>query len=518
MAKLWRSTFIFSGMTMLSRIMGLVRDVVLMNIFGASALMDAFLVAFKIPNFLRRLFAEGAFAQAFVPILSEYKIQQSFQQVQILISRTSGSLLVILMTLTVSVMALAPYVVMIFAPGFIGASKFLLTVELLRITFPYLLFISMTAFAGSILNSYDSFAAPAFAPVLLNICFITAALVIAPMMDPPIMALAWAVFVAGILQFLLQVPALWRRKLLVPPKVDFQHEGVRRILKLMLPALFGVSVTQINLLLNTIFASMMQTGSVSWLYAGERMSELPMGLIGVAIGTVILPSLSAQQAKNDDVAFRHTLDWAAKIIILVGVPASLALFILSKPIMYALFMHGEFGLHDAHMGALALKALSGGILAFMLIKIFAPALFAIQNTKTPVKIALIAVISNIIFSVILIYLFKQVFLIPTHTALALASTLAAFVNAGLLYLHLHQKNIFRFGRHWRKIICQYGFANIVMVLGLLMMPVLLSFNASTASQLLRIGYLLMLCVFGALIYAGALLLTGFRPKDLKHEV
>lgn len=500
---------------MLSRILGLVRDVVLMNIFGAGALMDAFLVAFKIPNFLRRLFAEGAFSQAFVPVLSEYKTNKSLQEVQILISRASGSLLVILMTLTVAVIALSPLVVMLFAPGFEG-DKFDLTVHLLRITFPYLLFISMTAFAGSILNSYQHFAMPAFAPVLLNICFIVAALLVAPHLEKPIMSLAWAVFVAGILQFMLQVPELWRRKLLVPPKVGFGHEGVQRILKLMLPALFGVSVTKINLLLNTIFASLMQTGSVSWLYAGERMSELPLGLIGVAIGTVILPSLSAQQAKNDTTAFKATLDWAAKVIVLVGVPASIALFMLSDIMIQALFMHGEFTARDAKMSALSLKALAGGVLAFMLIKIFAPGFFARQDTKTPVKIGIIAVVSNIVFSIVLILLFKHVLHIPQHAALALASTLAAFVNAGLLYFNLHKSNVFRFGKHWRKIILQYGMANIAMIIALFALQAYVLPNTLEISQFQRVLYLVGLCLVGAVCYGVALLLTGFRPSQLKQ--
>lgn len=514
MAKLWKSTFIFSSMTMLSRIMGMVRDVVLMNIFGAGALMDAFLVAFKIPNFLRRLFAEGAFSQAFVPVLSEYKTNKGLQEVQVLISHTSGSLLIILLILTCAVLTLSPVVVKIFAPGFDG-NQFELTVELLRITFPYLLFISMTAFAGSILNSYQHFAMPALAPVFLNLSFIVAALVVAPHLPKPIMALGWAVFFAGIIQFALQLPELWKRKLLVPPKVDFKHEGVRRILKLMLPALFGVSVTQINLLLNTIFASLMQTGSVSWLYAGERMSELPMGLIGVAIGTVILPSLSAQTAAKDTIAFKNTLDWAAKVILLVGIPASTALFLLSDILIQTLFMHGEFDQLDAKMSALSLKALAGGVMAFMLIKIFAPGFFARQDTKTPVKIGIISVVSNIVFSIMFIYIFKIID-IPLHVALALSSTCAAFVNAGLLYYHLHKQNIFRFGKHWKKILSQYLFANTVMIAVLLGCTFFVFNNSLEVSQWQRIIYLGCLCVVGAVSYALALLATGFRPNQLRQ--
>lgn len=512
-SKLFRSTMVVSSMTMISRVLGLVRDMVLMSVFGAGGLMDAFLVAFKIPNFLRRLFAEGAFSQAFVPVLSEYKERFTIQEVQILISRTSGALLMILSMLTVVVILAAPWVITLFAPGFADSpDKFATASELLRLTFPYLLFISMTAFAGSILQSYGRFAAPAFAPVLLNLCMISAALIFAPMFSKPIMALGYAVAIAGLLQFMIQLPQLWQQKLLVAPKVNFKHEGVRRILKLMLPAIFGVSVTQINLLLNTVFASLMMGGSVSWLYAAERLSELPLGLIGVAIGTVILPSLSASEAKKDDVTFRKTLDWAARLIILIGIPAAAALFVLSDVLMQSLFMRGEFLLRDAEMSGLALRSMSGGILGFMLIKIFAPAFFARQDTKTPVKIGVIAVIANMVFSVIFIGVF-YLFELPLHGGLALATTGASFVNAGLLYYFLHKRDLFRFGPHWKKLFAQFGISCAVMVAGLYAM---LPYFPTHSAQWQRIGALLIISAIGAAIYGIVLLIMGFRPRQLKH--
>ncbi|MGP5644747.1 murein biosynthesis integral membrane protein MurJ [Psychrobacter celer] len=512
-SRLFRSTMVVSSMTMLSRILGLVRDVVLLGVFGAGGLMDAFLVAFKIPNFLRRLFAEGAFSQAFVPVLSEYKEKYSLQQVQILVSRTSGALLLVLSMLTVLVILIAPWVVTLFAPGFAEQpDKFAITAELLRLTFPYLLFISMTAFASGILQSYGRFAAPAFAPVLLNLCMIGGALIFAPMFDTPIMALGYAVAIAGLLQFLIQLPQLWQQKLLVAPKVDFKHEGVRRILKLMLPAIFGVSVTQINLLLNTVFASLMIGGSVSWLYAAERMSELPLGLIGVAIGTVILPSLSKSEAQKDDVSFKKTIDWAARLIILVGVPASAALFILADVLMQALFLRGEFTLRDSQMSALALRSMAGGILGFMLIKIFAPAFFARQDTKTPVKIGIISVFANMIFSVVFIGIFYFLEM-PLHGGLALATTGAAFVNAGLLYYFLYQREIFRFGSHWKKLFAQFAIATSAMVAALYIM---LPYFPTDEAQWQRIIALLVMCAVGAAVYGVVLLATGFRPRQLKH--
>lgn len=510
---MWRSTFIFSAMTMISRILGLVRDMVLLNVFGAGGLFDTFVVAFRIPNFFRRLFAEGAFSQAFIPVLTEYKTQRTLLEVQVLISRVSGALLTILIPLTTLAVIAAPAIMYVYAPGFHNhPEKFDLAVDLFRLTFPYLLFMSLTAFASSILNSYGSFASTAFAPVLLNITQIAAAWWLADYMG--IMALGWAVMAAGFLQLALQIPELWHKKLMVPPKVDFKHEGVIRILKLMLPALFGVSVTQINLLLNTVWASFMQDGSVSWLYTAERMTELPLGLIGIAIASVILPSLSARHAEQDHVKFSNMLDWATKVIVLVGVPASLAMFLLSEPIIQSLFQHGEFDIKDTEMTAWALQGMSGGVLAFMLIKVFAPGFYARQDTKTPVKVGLIAVFANMLLNVVLISTFKWMNWQAAHVALAISSTGSAFVNAGLLYWYLHRHGIYRFQGHWKKTGAQYAFANIAMVLALVGA---LQFYDGQTAQWIRILELLGLCALGAGVYGAALLLVGFRPRHLKHD-
>ena len=511
---LWRSTFIVSAMTMLSRVLGLVRDIVLMNVFGAGKDFDTFVVAFRIPNFFRRLFAEGAFSQAFIPILTEYKTTKLHTEVQILISRVFGCLLLAMSTLTLIAMIAAPAILYLYAPGFHSDPvKFDLAVDMFRLTIPYLMFMSLTAFASSILNSYGSFASPAFSPVLLNLAMIAGAWLLTPYMAEPIMALGWAVVVAGILQLAIQIPELWKKKLLIPPRVDFKHEGVDRILKLMLPALFGVSVTQINLLLNTIWASFMQDGSVSWLYSAERMTELPLGLIGVAIGTVILPSLSMSKAEEDQAKFRRMLDWGARIIVLVGVPASIALFMLSTPIIQALFQHGAFDVRDTQMTAMALQCMSGGVLAFMLIKVFAPGFYAIQDTKTPVRVGLIAVATNAILNIVFIGIFKLIDWQAEHMALAIASSGSALVNAGLLYFYLHKRDIFRFGAHWKKLFIQFAVANIVMIVALWYG---LTWYDGNASQWLRIVEVVGLCVLGVVAYAVGLLVTGFRPRQLKH--
>ncbi len=511
---LWRSTFIVSAMTMLSRVLGLIRDMVLLNVFGAGKDFDTFVVAFRIPNFFRRLFAEGAFSQAFIPVLTEYKTTKLHAEVQILISRVFGCLLMVMSLLTLISMIIAPVILYVYAPGFHSdPAKFNLAVDMFRLTIPYLMFMSLTAFASSILNSYGSFASPAFSPVLLNVAMIAGAWWLTPYMAEPIMALGWAVVAAGVLQLAIQIPELWKKKLLIPPKVDFKHEGVDRILKLMLPALFGVSVTQINLLLNTIWASFMQDGSVSWLYSAERMTELPLGLIGVAIGTVILPSLSMSKAEQDQAKFRRMLDWAARVIVLVGVPASIALFMLSTPIIQALFQHGAFDARDTQMTALALQCMSGGVLAFMLIKVFAPGFYAIQDTKTPVRVGLMAVAANAILNIIFIGIFKLINWQAEHMALAIASSGSALVNAGMLYFYLHKKDIFRFGAHWKKLFIQFAIANIAMIAALWCA---LNWYDGSVSQWIRILEVVGLCLVGVIAYAVALLASGFRPRHLKH--
>ncbi|MEN8424354.1 murein biosynthesis integral membrane protein MurJ [Acinetobacter junii] len=511
---LWRSTIIVSAMTMLSRVLGLVRDIVLLNVFGAGKDFDTFVVAFRIPNFFRRLFAEGAFSQAFIPVLTEYKTSKTHAEVQILISRVFGCLLTAMSLLTFVAMVAAPAIIYLYAPGFHNdPEKFDLAVDMFRLTIPYLMFMSLTAFASSILNSYGSFASPAFSPVLLNIAMIAGAWWLTPFMAEPIMALGWAVVVAGVLQLAIQIPELWKKNLLIPPKVDFKHEGVDRILKLMLPALFGVSVTQINLLLNTIWASFMQDGSVSWLYSAERMTELPLGLIGVAIGTVILPSLSARHAEQDQAKFKSMIDWAAKIIMLVGIPASIALFMLSTPIIQALFQRGEFTLEDTHMTALALQCMSAGVISFMLIKVFAPGFYAQQDTKTPVRVGLMAVAANAILNVVFIGFFKLIDWHAEHMALALASSGSALVNAGMLYFYLHKRNIYRFGAHWKKLGFQFLVANMTMIAAL---AYALTWYQGDIAQWLRIAEVVGLCVLGVAAYIIGLLITGFRPRHLKH--
>ncbi|MFT6388022.1 MAG: putative peptidoglycan lipid II flippase [Cellvibrionaceae bacterium] len=503
-------------MTMLSRVFGLARDVVFAHLIGAQSGADAFFVAFKIPNFLRRLFAEGAFAQAFVPVLSEYREKGTKEAVQGLIDRVCGCLGVTLFLLTLMVIIGAPVVTTIFAPGFWNDPyKFDLAQQMLRITFPYLLLISLTGFAGAILNSYDRFAVPAFTPVLLNVCLITAAIWVSPYFDPPVLALAWGVLIAGMVQLAFQIPFLWKLRLLPKPKVDFKDEGVKRVLLLMAPAIFGVSVSQINLLLDTVLASFLPTGSISWLYYSDRLVELPLGIIAIALGTVILPSLSRQHVTEDTAKFSSTIDWALRWILLIALPASVALFILAQPILSTLFEYGKTSATDIAMSSFSLKAYSLGLLAFMLIKVLAPGYFSRQDTKTPVKIGIIAMGVNMLLNLLLVIPFHFIWQIG-HVGLALATSLAAFLNAGLLYRGLRKGDVYRPAVGWGLYFFRLLVANSVMALTLIVG--LNHFEPWFELEVMqRIVSVVSICILGLLVYIFVLFLLGFRLKDVKQQ-
>ncbi|NRP46098.1 putative peptidoglycan biosynthesis protein MurJ [Marinobacterium sp. xm-m-312] len=506
---LLRSSAVVGIMTMISRVLGLIRDVVVAGYFGASGASDAFFVAFKIPNFLRRLFAEGAFAQAFVPVLSEYRSQRDLTAVQFLVNRTAGSLGSVLLLVTLVGSLGSPLLAMLFAPGFYmsGSESFGLAADMLRITFPYLMLISLTAFCGAILNSYERFAVPAFTPVLLNLCLIGSAVYLSPMFDPPIMALAWGVLMAGTVQLLFQLPFLARLRLLPVPQAGWKDEGVRRILKLMLPALFGVSVAQINLLLDTVLASFLQTGSVSWLYYSDRLAELPLGVFGIAIATVILPSLSRKHAEKSGEEFAKMLDWAVRMVLLIGIPSAVALILLAEPLLTTLFHYGEMTDRDVSMAAMSLRAYGLGLLAFMLIKVLAPGYFSRQDTKTPVKIAVKAMVANMVFNLILIFPLA-------HAGLALATALSAFMNAGWLLHGLIKQGVFKWQTGWLRWSMQLLFANALMaVVILLFAPVASDWLSAGLWQ--RVEWMFLLVAGAVLVYCASLILSGVRIRHLR---
>lgn len=503
-----RDTAVVSAMTLLSRILGFARDLILARLFGAGFAMDAFFVAFKIPNFLRRLFAEGAFSLAFVPVIGEYRAQRDHDAVRTLVGRVAGTLVGILVIVSIVGVLGAPVVVGIFAPGFLDEpEKFELTVRMLRVTFSYILFISLAAFASGILNTYGRFAIPAFAPVLLNVVLIAAAWWVAPQLETPVMALAWAVAVGGVVQLLAMLPALRKLRLLVRPRWGWRHEGVRRILRLMGPAVLGSSVAQINLLLDTLIASFLVTGSVSWLYYSDRMVEFPLGVFGIALSTVILPSLSRTHAQAEPQVFRRILDQALRWVVLLGTPAALGLLLLSGPIMVALFQYDQFGAHDARMAALSLMALSLGLPAFILVKVLAPAFYARQDTRTPVRIAVTAMIANMGLN--LAFVLPMVYFgIPgPHAGLALATAAASWLNAYLLYRRLRAEGVYMPLAGWRPVLLR------VLVAGLLM-GALLWYGASDLQQWLdragthRLMGLGLLILLAGAVYLGVLQLLG----------
>jgi putative peptidoglycan lipid II flippase len=512
---LLRSSFMISLLTMLSRVLGLVRDMSFSYFIGLGAATDPFYIAFRIPNFLRRLFAEGAFSQAFVPVLSEYRQKRSLQDVRDLIDRVSGVLGSSLIAVTVIAVVAAPAVTAVFAPGFIGQdSKFALTSNLIRITFPYLFLISMTGFSGAILNSYGRFGAPAFAPVLLNVVLIGAAFVSTRLFQEPSYALAWGVLIAGVAQWIFQWPFLIKLDLLPRPRWAPRDEGVRRVLKLMVPALFGVSVSQINLLLDTVIASFLPAGSVSWLYMSDRLHELPLGVFAVAISTVILPSLSRNAALADGGNFSRTLDWALRLILLIGMPASMALLVIGHSIQTTLFRYGKTTALDVQMSSYALMAVSTGLSAFMLIKILAPGFYARQDMKTPVRIGIISMVANMLFNLLLVVPLHMYFRLG-HVGLAAAMSLSAWLNAGLLARGLVQKGIFQPQAGWGRFGMQLGCATLALGLVLFALDHPLAEQWQGWLWWQRLPVLGGICAAGFAAYASVLYAFGMRVRHLR---
>ncbi len=504
--QLIKSTVVVSSMTMISRILGFIRDMLFARIFGVDSGTDAFFVAFKIPNFLRRLFAEGAFAQAFVPVLSDYKQQGSKTALKRFIDRTAGTLALSLMLVTIMGVVAAPVLISIFAPGFLWEGKqYDLAVQMLRITFPYLFFISSVAFAGGILNSHGKFAVPAFTPVFLNVCMIGAAIWLAPLMPDPVVALAWGVFAAGVVQLLFQFPALMRLGLMPQLRWGFADEGVKRIMKLMLPAIFGVSITQINLLLDTLIASFLAAGSVSWLYYSDRLVEFPLGVFGIALATVILPSLSRDHAADDPVAFSRSLDWGLRLVLLIGVPASIGLFLLAEPMLSTLFQYEAFGVEDVQLAGKSLRAYSVGLLGFILVKVLVPGFTSRKDTRTPVRFGIYAMIANMVMNIVLVFPLA-------HAGLALATSLGAFFNASLLLNRLLSKKIYRPGKNWRIFILRIILANEMMaVLLYYFIDATLWFDWPATERALELGLWIGVA---ASVYAVTLWVSGFRLRHL----
>nr|WP_232313527.1 murein biosynthesis integral membrane protein MurJ [Enterovibrio coralii] len=504
-------------MTMVSRVMGLVRDVVIANLMGAGAAADVFFFANKIPNFLRRLFAEGAFSQAFVPVLAEYQASDDKSKTRELIAYVSGTLGVLVTIVTLVGVIASPVITALFGMGWFvdwlndgpSAHKFELASLILKVTFPYLWFITFVALSGSILNTLGRFAVSSFTPVFLNIAMITAAIFIAPHMEQPEIGLGIGVFLGGLVQFAFQLPFLYREGMLVRPKWGWSHPGVTKIRTLMIPALFGVSVSQINLLLDTFIASFLATGSISWLYYSDRLLEFPLGLFGIAIATVILPALSKKHVEQSSGQFASTMDWGVRMVLLLGAPAMIGMIVLAKPMLMVLFMRGEFGASDVDAASLSLIAYSSGLLNFMLIKVLAPGYYARQDTKTPVRYGIVAMVSNMVFNLIFAYFYGYV-------GLAMATALSAFVNAALLYRGLHKQGVYRISK-------ETALFALRLLVGVVVMGSLVWWLMPSNAQWLMMSLwertynLSGLIVAGAGAYLASLMILGLRPRHLRAE-
>ncbi|HYG56132.1 MAG TPA: murein biosynthesis integral membrane protein MurJ [Burkholderiales bacterium] len=506
---LLRALFAVSSLTMVSRILGYARDFFIARLFGAGLATDAFFVAFKIPNLLRRLFAEGAFSQAFVPILAEQK-NRNPEEVRGLIDRVATLLFLALVLAAALGMAAAPLIIYATAPGFAAdPDKFALTVELLRITFPYIVFISLVALSAGILNTWNRFGVPAITPALLNIAFIVGAAFFASWFDPPVRVLAWAVFAGGLLQLAFQVPFLVRLGLLPRWRLDLAHPGVRRILTLMAPAAFGVSVSQISLLINQVFASFLQTGSVSWLYYADRLMELPAGVLGVAVGTILLPSLSKYHATANQAEYARLLDWGLRITVILAVPSAVALAVLALPLIATLFQYGRFSDADAWMTRQALVAYSAGLVGMILIKILAPGFYARQNVTTPVKIGL--------FTLVATQAMNFAFIVPLkHAGLALAIGLGACLNAALLYFFLRKSRFYEPQPGWPVFLLKV-LASVVFMAIVLFTSMGDAGWWLAAPWQLKVPAVLGLVALGTAAYGACLLLFGFRPRDFSRR-
>ncbi|HDX8374272.1 TPA: murein biosynthesis integral membrane protein MurJ [Aeromonas dhakensis] len=513
--KLIKSGMIVSGMTLASRVMGLVRDVVIANLLGAGVAADVFFFANRIPNFLRRLFAEGAFNQAFVPVMTEYKKKGDESEVRELLAAVAGTLGGIVTVVTLLGVLGSGVLTALFGWGWFwdwlhggpAAEKFEMASLMLKITFPYLWFITFTAMAGAILNTFGRFGVSSFTPIFLNITMIAAAWWISPWLDNPELALAIGVFLGGLVQFLFQFPFLRQLNMLVWPKWGWHHPGVVKIRTLMIPALFGVSVSQINLLVNTMLASFLATGAISYLYYSDRLLEFPLGMFGVAISTVILPALAKKHVDADPADFSRTMDWGVRMVMLLGLPAMVGIAVLREPILRVLFMRGEFGLHEVSMSSASLLASTTGLLSLMLIKVLAPGYYARQDTRTPVRIGMISMAANMVCNLLFIYPLGYV-------GLALSTACSGTLNAALLFRGLHQQSVYRPSRHTGVFCLKLLTASLLMGGVLLYLsPDLAQWGAWHMSKATM--QLAMLLVVGGAIYAGALLALGIRPRDLR---
>jgi len=526
-----RGLLSFSSMTMVSRVLGLARDIAMSHVFGASAATDAFVIAFRIPNFMRRLFAEGSFSTAFVPVFTEVKETRSHDELRELTSRVAGTLGGVLLLVTALGIIFAPQLAVVFAPGAVHeAHKFSLIVDLLRLTFPYLLFVSLTALAGGVLNSFHRFGLPAVAPVILNVCMIAGSLWLAPRLRVPITALGWAVLAAGVLQLLFLLPAMRGLGLLSLPRWGWRHPWVRRIMRLMVPTLFGASVGQVNLLLDTVLITLLVTGSQTWMYQSTRFLELPLGVFGVALGTVILPSLSRHHVGTDRAGFSRALDWGVRITLLISVPATCALLLLAEPLVSTFFQNGQYTAFDTRMTTMSTLALSCGVPAYALVKVLLPGFYSRQDTRTPVRAALVSLVTNMLFNVVFVLLLFAWWATPAqrqlgwlggiaqvpglHVGLAAASVASNYLQFFLLWRWLKRAGVYDrqpgWARHWLRLGVSCAAMVAVLLAGRWLWPDWIQVPVGV-----RVWHLAVLVLAGGAAYVAALFGCGFRLRELR---
>ncbi|WMY96952.1 MAG: murein biosynthesis integral membrane protein MurJ [Arsenophonus sp.] len=495
-----------SSMTMFSRMLGFIRDAIIARFFGVGVETDAFVISFRLPNLLRRIFAEGAFSQAFVPILAEYKNKKSDNETRTFISNIAGFLILVLAVITLIGMFSAPWIIYIVTPGFSEISnKFDLIFSLLKITFPYIFFISLVSLTGVVLNTWSCFTVPAFTPVFLNISMIIAVLFLAPYCTPPILALGWGILIGGILQLFYQLPFLQKIGMLVLPRISFTNKDMWRMIKLMGPLVISASISQISLIMNTMFASFLREGSVSWMYYADRLMELPNGVLGVGLGTILLPSLAKSVSIGDNKEYQRLINLGLKLCFLLALPCSIVLAILAHPLTVSLFQYGNFTSYDSRMTQYALIAYCSGLMGVIVVKVLAPGFYSKKDIKTPLKIAIITLILTQFMNFIFVDFLK-------HVGLALSLALSSCFHALMLYSELRRKKLFSPLSGWRKFFFKLIIALIVMTFVLLLM---LNFMPiwEQGNMVLRIIRLLSVIFITAISYFFTLFVLGFRLRD-----
>ena len=503
------STIKVGGWTFISRVAGLIRDIFTTNLLGASFFHDIFVVVLKIPNVFRKLFAEGAFSQAFIPIYSEYIGRKDDKGSQDFLNALFGILLSALFIFTALALLFAPIFILIFAPGFyFDIQKQDLAVSLLRIMFPYLALISLVAFAAGIQNSHNKFSIPAITPLIFNLSLIGSAWLVAPKIDIPVMALAWGVLLAGFLQLLFQIAPLATIKKIPIPKIDFQNPGVKKFFILILPAIVAGGIAQINLLIDTIFASLLITGSPTWLYVSDRLIQFPMGIFAIAIGTVLLPSLSKAYAQKEIQAYTEQLEHAFKLVFFLAIPSLIGLVLFASPLLATIFQRGAFLWSDVQQASLSLIAFSFGLPFFMAMKVLVPAFFSRQNTKTPMLIAFLSLLINVCLNYLLAFYFGL-----GHLGLAIASSISAIVSVIILSFILKRDGLISFAGILSTFSLKVLIASVALISFLSIFNQYFDFELFSQTQ--RLLHLVAAVIGSLIIYFGSSFILGVRPADFK---